>query len=236
MTIPAESSSRTPGRHATGLLAKFRKRSVAAIAATAILAASSGGAPAVAKEESPQARVWLTTVDQSQLLAEQAPVPFGSAASSHPTIVIDPETTYQTMDGFGASITDSSAAVLSALSPAERDATMRKLFDPEPVSASVSCASPWAPPTSPRQRSTTPTTTCHRARQTSAWTIQHRTRRGADPAPAAPGERTQPRAQDRRHAMEPAGMDEDRRFPQRRAVSRPASLMRTRTPNTSPAL
>ena len=96
MTIPAESSSRTPGRHATGLVAKFRKRSVAAIAATAILAASSGGSPAVAKEESPQARVWLTTVDQSQLLAEQAPVPFGSAASSHPTIVIDPETTYQT--------------------------------------------------------------------------------------------------------------------------------------------
>ena len=131
MTIPAESSSRTPGRHATGLMAKFRNRSVAAIAATAILAASSVGSPAVAKEESPQARVWLTTVDQSQLLAEQAPVPFGSAASSHPTIVIDPETTYQTMDGFGASITDSSAAVLSALSPAERDATMRKLFDPE---------------------------------------------------------------------------------------------------------
>ena len=87
-------------------------------------------APAVASEEPPQARVWLTTVDQSQLLAEQSPVAFGSNASSHPTIVIDPESTYQTMDGFGASITDSSAAVLSALSPAERDATMRKLFDP----------------------------------------------------------------------------------------------------------
>lgn len=131
MTIPAESSSRTSGRQATGLMTKFRNRSVAAVAVTAILAASSAGAPAVAKEEAAQARVWLTTVDQSRLLAEQASVAFGSAASSQPTIVIDPETKYQTMDGFGASITDSSAAVLSALGPAERDATMRKLFDPE---------------------------------------------------------------------------------------------------------
>jgi glucosylceramidase len=70
-------------------------------------------------------------VDQSQLLAEQTPVTFGSGSSSQPTIVIDPETTYQTMDGFGASITDSSAAVLSALSPDQREATMHKLFDPE---------------------------------------------------------------------------------------------------------
>ncbi|UZX05646.1 glucan endo-1,6-beta-glucosidase [Arthrobacter sp. CDRTa11] len=100
------------------------------MAATAVLALTSIGSSAVAQEEPPQARVWLTTVDQSQLLTEQAPVTFGTASSSQPTIVIDPETTYQTMDGFGASITDSSAAVISALSPAEREATMRKLFDP----------------------------------------------------------------------------------------------------------
>ena len=34
------------------------------------------------------------------------------------------------MDGFGASVTDSSAAVLYGLSPAAREDTMRKLFDP----------------------------------------------------------------------------------------------------------
>ena len=131
MTIYAESSRRTPRRHATGLLTKFRHYSVAAIAATAILATSSVGSPAVAKDEEPQARVWLTTADQSRLLAEQTPVKFGSAPSPLPTIVIDPETTYQSMDGFGASITDSSADVLFALSPAQRDTTMHKLFDPE---------------------------------------------------------------------------------------------------------
>lgn len=131
MTVPAELCRPSREQRAPGAMAKFRRRSAAAVAATAILAASSVGSPAVAKEEPPQARVWLTTVDQSKLLDEQAPVPFGSAASSLPTIVIDPETTYQTMDGFGASITDSSAAVISGLSPAQREATMRKLFDPQ---------------------------------------------------------------------------------------------------------
>ncbi|MEJ3404772.1 discoidin domain-containing protein [Rathayibacter sp. YIM 133350] len=114
-----------------------RTRSLAAVAATAALALGVVGSvsPAVAADAAPQARVWLTTIDQSQLLSEQAPVAFGDAtaggaASADPTIVIDPETTYQTMDGFGASITDSSASVLYKLTPAQRDTTMRKLFDP----------------------------------------------------------------------------------------------------------
>jgi glucosylceramidase len=45
--------------------------------------------------------------------------------------VIDPDRTYQAVDGFGASITDSSAAVLAGLAPAVRADTMRRLFDPE---------------------------------------------------------------------------------------------------------
>jgi glucosylceramidase len=47
-----------------------------------------------------------------------------------PTVVVDAGRTFQTMTGFGGSITDSSAVVLYRLSPAARDATMRDLFDP----------------------------------------------------------------------------------------------------------
>jgi glucosylceramidase len=89
------------------------------------------GPPAVARDAAaPQARVWVTTVDRAELLHERAPVTFGTGRSDAPTIVLQPEQRYQTMDGFGASITDSSAAVLHRLDPAARDAALRSLFDP----------------------------------------------------------------------------------------------------------
>jgi glucosylceramidase len=92
------------------------------------VASPAGTAPPV--PDGPRARVWVTTVDRSQLLTEAAPVTFGRGSSAEPTIVVDPERAYQRMDGFGASITDSAAAVLYRLTPAAREATMRSLFDP----------------------------------------------------------------------------------------------------------
>ena len=55
------------------------------------------------------ARVWVTTPDRAELLHERAPVAFRKSQSAETTITVDPDTKYQTMDGFGASITDSSA-------------------------------------------------------------------------------------------------------------------------------
>ncbi|MFC5261662.1 glycoside hydrolase family 30 beta sandwich domain-containing protein [Kribbella qitaiheensis] len=75
------------------------------------------------------ARVWVTTPDRAELLHERAPVAFRKGQSAETTITVDPDTKYQTMDGFGASITDSSADILYRLTPAERDKTMRSLFD-----------------------------------------------------------------------------------------------------------
>lgn len=75
------------------------------------------------------ARVWVTTPDRAELLHERAPVAFSKGQSAQTTITVDPGTKYQTMDGFGASITDSSAAVLYRLTPAVRDQTMRSPFD-----------------------------------------------------------------------------------------------------------
>jgi len=74
-------------------------------------------------------RVWLTTGDQTHLLEPQAPAALGAADPAAPTIAVDPATTYQRIEGFGASITDSSAKVLAA-SP-DRARIMRDLFDPK---------------------------------------------------------------------------------------------------------
>jgi glucosylceramidase len=89
---------------------------------TAVPAAEASGAP--------QVRVWVTTPDRAELMHERPRVTFGTSASAHPTIVVDPGRRYQEVDGFGASITDSSAEVLAGLAPAVRADTMRKLFDP----------------------------------------------------------------------------------------------------------
>src|SRR5690242_3909198 len=97
--------------------------------ALALTVASLTG-PAQAHPPASQVHVWVTTPDRAELLHERAPVSFHDGASDLTTITVDPRTTYQTMDGFGASITDSSAAVLYRLSPADREQTMTKLFDP----------------------------------------------------------------------------------------------------------
>jgi glucosylceramidase len=109
----------------------FRAAGAATVAAALILSGGSIAPASASPRPSPvRARVWVTTVDRSQLLQEQTPVAFRRGSSTQPTIVVDPEQTYQRVDGFGASITDSSAAVLHRLTPAARDDTLRKLFDP----------------------------------------------------------------------------------------------------------
>ncbi len=98
----------------------------AALTATTVVVSPPGqGAPPT----SPQARVWVTTPDGAEKMHDRGTVPFAEgAASKQLTITVDPSLRYQTMDGFGASITDSSASVLMELDQATRDATMKDLF------------------------------------------------------------------------------------------------------------
>ncbi|WP_084718927.1 ricin-type beta-trefoil lectin domain protein [Streptacidiphilus carbonis] len=73
---------------------------------------------------------WLTTSDLGQHLTQQANLGF-SASSGSGTISIDDAQTYQTMDGFGAAMTDSSAWLLSdKLSSAAHTNLMNALFSP----------------------------------------------------------------------------------------------------------
>jgi glucosylceramidase len=70
----------------------------------------------------------MTTGDQKNLLTEQPSSALMAPTADAPTVTIDPSTSYQPIEGLGASITDSSAHLLAA-SP-YRDEIMRSLFDP----------------------------------------------------------------------------------------------------------
>lgn len=111
----------------------MKNQLIGATAAVSVMALTGSTALAVtpAVDETTRARVWVTTVDRSELLSERAPIAFKRGASPETTITVDPSQTFQTMDGFGASITDSSADVLYRLSPADREKTVRSLFDPK---------------------------------------------------------------------------------------------------------
>ncbi|MDZ4659438.1 MAG: glycoside hydrolase family 30 beta sandwich domain-containing protein [Bythopirellula sp.] len=76
--------------------------------------------------------VWVTTGDKSQLLKQQTDLLFqlGSGSGGTPISVV-PSTTYQTVSGFGAAMTDSSAWLIqNELTVAQRDKLMRQMFSP----------------------------------------------------------------------------------------------------------
>ncbi len=76
--------------------------------------------------------VWLTTDDQKTLLQPQSAVSFSTAGSAAlPTVFIDELTRYQTIEGFGASFTDSSAWLINnKIVPASSlPSVMNSLFD-----------------------------------------------------------------------------------------------------------
>ncbi|GAA4187643.1 ricin-type beta-trefoil lectin domain protein [Streptosporangium oxazolinicum] len=85
---------------------------------------------APAQAAAPTANVWVTTADGGKLLQQQPAVTFGADSGSASTIDVSDAAAYQTMDGFGASFTDSSAwLVANRLSTGQRAALMDKLFD-----------------------------------------------------------------------------------------------------------
>src|SRR6478735_9719150 len=79
-----------------------------------------------------QVSVWLTTDDQHSKLEAQPAVAFAPASPADNPVVVDETRTYQTIEGFGASVTDSSAYLLNQVaSPAARAEAMKRLFTRE---------------------------------------------------------------------------------------------------------
>jgi glucosylceramidase len=108
-----------------------RKRSLAAAVTVAVLASVGLGAGTAEAAVGPTVSSWITTPDRSQLLAQGPSATFNTdGARPGQMINLDPNQRFQTMDGFGASITDSSAAVLYRLPAAQRDQVMSSIFHP----------------------------------------------------------------------------------------------------------
>ena len=73
--------------------------------------------------------IWLTTDDQTQKLQPQNPKSFSTGTSSTNVIIVDETQTYQQIEGFGASFTDTTGYTLNELATAaSRNAAMTNLF------------------------------------------------------------------------------------------------------------
>jgi len=77
-------------------------------------------------------QVVMTTGDRSRLLQTQPSTHFVSGTPGTTSVIsVQPQSTYQQMDGFGASLTDSSAWVIwNNLDSAQQATLMQNLFDP----------------------------------------------------------------------------------------------------------
>jgi glucosylceramidase len=82
--------------------------------------------------------VWLTSGDQSRLLQQQGNVNFGADAGTNATtITVNEGSTFQSIDGFGYTLTQGSAKLISALSAAAQTSLLNELFSSSGIGLSV---------------------------------------------------------------------------------------------------
>lgn len=87
--------------------------------------------PPTTKPDDPVGDVeaWLTIGNESMLMGKQA-LDFSKDLGDF-TIILDSTVTYQTIDGFGAALTGSSAYLINKLSKENRQILLEDLFDPD---------------------------------------------------------------------------------------------------------
>ncbi|MDP1899263.1 MAG: glycoside hydrolase family 30 beta sandwich domain-containing protein [Rubrivivax sp.] len=77
----------------------------------------------------PGVEAWVTTGDKTRLLARETGLAFADRAALAVNVDVNPALRYQTMVGFGASLTDASAWLLqNRMSEAQREALLQELF------------------------------------------------------------------------------------------------------------
>ena len=82
---------------------------------------------------------WLTKGDQTVLLQKQATVlGFGTTYNVYPNIEVDETKTFQTVDGFGYTLTGGSTQVISQLSAAKKQELLQELFGSSETSIGIS--------------------------------------------------------------------------------------------------
>ncbi|GAC1420455.1 MAG: glucosylceramidase [Flavisolibacter sp.] len=91
------------------------------------------------QEEKSDVAFYLTTGNHSQLLQKQkTSLVFSSAANSYSDIMVDSTQAYQTIDGFGYTLTDGSASLISTLPASIQSDLLKELFGSEDNSIGIS--------------------------------------------------------------------------------------------------
>ena len=101
-------------------------------------AAFSFAAFAAVSQEKEPVHVWLTNPDRSALFEKQQGLYFGKVAHQNTTIEIDEAQTYQSIDGFGFSLTGGSAMHIIRMSATSRAALLQELFGTEGTNIGIS--------------------------------------------------------------------------------------------------
>lgn len=82
---------------------------------------------------------YLTTGTQTVLLKKQATVlAFETKTNGYPDITVDESQTFQTVDGFGFTLTDGSASLISSLPSSMQNELLKELFGSDSTSISIS--------------------------------------------------------------------------------------------------
>lgn len=82
---------------------------------------------------------WLTKGNQSVLLQKQSAIlAFGTNSNTYQNIEVNDAQTFQTVDGFGFTLTGGSAQVINQLSPAKKQELLQELFGTNTNSISIS--------------------------------------------------------------------------------------------------
>jgi glucosylceramidase len=83
--------------------------------------------------------LWLTTADQGSLLQKQSTaLVFGTSSNTYPNIDVDSTQKFQTIDGFGYTLTGGSASVINQMSPSAKAQLLQELFGNDSTSIGVS--------------------------------------------------------------------------------------------------
>lgn len=87
-----------------------------------------GGGGGEVPPPGPQMDYWLTKGDQSVLLQQQTPLTFGTISNRNANIIVDTTSVFQSIDGFGFTLTTSSAYLINHMSTTSRNMLLQELF------------------------------------------------------------------------------------------------------------
>lgn len=111
----------------------------AALCGAALFSVTScSSVPTANSTSSKKVEIWLTKGDESVKLQQQNSAEFSAVSNNLPVIEIDDTQKFQTVDGFGYTLTGGSVQEINKLNPTKRKALLNELFGSGPESIAVS--------------------------------------------------------------------------------------------------